>query len=1068
MPVSLSGSLLITGSLTVTEGIIMSGSIASASFATNASLLNGTGSGDFTSVNSFNSYTSSTDTKIASINTTTGSQNTRLSALETASGSAITRLGALEVASGSAITRLSALETASGSAITRLSSLETASGSAITRLSALEVASGSAITRLSSLETASGSAITRLSSLENKTGSYATTGSNNFNGTQTITGSLLQSGNYTTTGTITAQTINVQQVTSSIVYSSGSNIFGNAIGNTQTFTGSVNITGSLSLNSITIPTSASLASTYLPLAGGTLTGPLTGSSAVFSGNVRRQSSSTVNTELQSDGIYATGTDLYLLAPSGRFVSIYSNNAEAVRITSSGSIGIGTTSPAALLHVSQPGGNTQLKIGNNTTYDQFIYFNGNSDWSIGIDYSNSNAFVISNNSSLGTNDRVVLTTGGNVGIGTTSPSQKLDVVGRFNANGVDYHSLVVAEGSAQLRLERTSTSTGLMYIGADNIGFKVFDSAFATRLTLTSGGNLGIGTTSPTGSLHVRSSDGTVRFASSTGNDAGRIILMEGALDAWSMDGGLANGTFLIRDEYNSSTRLAINNVGNVGIGTTSPSGKLDIWGLNDYNQLWIRATTGNAAINFDVETSASSYYNWRIDAQGLVGNAICITPSTAAGGTTFTSPVMTITQGGNVGIGTTSPNSTLSVQGNTNLGNSYANTLSSTYTTKISGYSLRYDASNRYGDYGVLILNSDSSWTGGARKFMLTSGLNATKFAIIRSTDANTDPSLGDGGVVSSGTADFVINNGGNVGIGTTDPAYRLDVVGPSGDVARFTDGTYSLKPYLGSTYKIFQTNDNDQFGFYGTQFYVTTNGGSERLRIDNGGNVGIGTTSPIHKLNIFGTVGSGTVTPQETLVHIGGNELGSSGGYAGIRLGGAGNATSYGVYIRGVKQGSYGDYWNTALTFNVTRTSTDTTVDEAMRITSDSRVGIGTTSPGYKLEVAGNVRIQDTLSLTNGDSGQAVFTNNSTAVSVSTTTALGGSFSMGGSGAFVIVYGSQSTNVFIDTIIAANTGTPTVLNSTTVSGSPSARTYSTASNRLQLAMASGTYDVRINILRIT
>ena len=144
------------------------------------------------------------------------------------------------------------------------------------------------------------------------------------------------------------------------------------------------------------------------------------------------------------------------------------------------------------------------------------------------------------------------------------------------------------------------------------------------------------------------------------------------------------------------------------------------------------------------------------------------------------------------------------------------------------------------------------------------------------------------------------------------------------------------------------------------------------------------------------------------------------------------------------------------------------TNATERMRITSGGNVGIGTTNPSFKLEVAGTVRIQDTLSFTNGDSGQAIFTNNSTAVSVSTTTALGGSFSMGGSGAFVIVYGSQSTNVFIDTIIAANTGTPTVLNSTTVSGSPSARTYSTASNRLQLAMASGTYDVRINILRIT
>ena len=50
------------------------------------------------------------------------------------------------------------------------------------------------------------------------------------------------------TGTITAQTLVVQTVTSSIVYSSGSNIFGNSTANTQTFTGSVNITGSLNLN----------------------------------------------------------------------------------------------------------------------------------------------------------------------------------------------------------------------------------------------------------------------------------------------------------------------------------------------------------------------------------------------------------------------------------------------------------------------------------------------------------------------------------------------------------------------------------------------------------------------------------------------------------------------------------------------------------------------------------------------------------------------------------------------------------------------------------------------------
>lgn len=59
-----------------------------------------------------------------------------------------------------------------------------------------------------------------------------------------ITGSLNVSGSITTTGTITAQTLIVQTITSSVEYSSGSNVFGNSLANTQTFTGSVNITGS--------------------------------------------------------------------------------------------------------------------------------------------------------------------------------------------------------------------------------------------------------------------------------------------------------------------------------------------------------------------------------------------------------------------------------------------------------------------------------------------------------------------------------------------------------------------------------------------------------------------------------------------------------------------------------------------------------------------------------------------------------------------------------------------------------------------------------------------------------
>ena len=78
-------------------------------------------------------------------------------------------------------------------------------------------------------------------------GTYATTGSNTFAGIQTVNSNLV------VTGSITAQTLVVQTVTSSVVYSSGSNVFGNNIANTQVMTGSVNITGSINLSgSITI------------------------------------------------------------------------------------------------------------------------------------------------------------------------------------------------------------------------------------------------------------------------------------------------------------------------------------------------------------------------------------------------------------------------------------------------------------------------------------------------------------------------------------------------------------------------------------------------------------------------------------------------------------------------------------------------------------------------------------------------------------------------------------------------------------------------------------------------
>jgi hypothetical protein len=93
-------------------------------------------------------------------------------------------------------------------------------------------------------------------SLLNVISIFATTGSNSFRATQSITGSL------TVTGQIIAQTLNVQQVTSSIIYSSGSNNFGCDLNSRQTFTGSVLITGSLTIAGASSATSYSGTTIY--------------------------------------------------------------------------------------------------------------------------------------------------------------------------------------------------------------------------------------------------------------------------------------------------------------------------------------------------------------------------------------------------------------------------------------------------------------------------------------------------------------------------------------------------------------------------------------------------------------------------------------------------------------------------------------------------------------------------------------------------------------------------------------------------------------------------------------
>jgi hypothetical protein len=135
----------------------------------------------------------------------------------------------------------SSFNTYSGTTNTVIGTLQTSTGSLNTFTSSTTSKLSSIETSTSSLNTFTSSATTRLSSIEGVTGSYATTGSNQFKNDQVITGSL------TVTGFIDAQELRTTYISSSILYRSGSTKFGDELSDTHAFTGSLLVSGTISV-----------------------------------------------------------------------------------------------------------------------------------------------------------------------------------------------------------------------------------------------------------------------------------------------------------------------------------------------------------------------------------------------------------------------------------------------------------------------------------------------------------------------------------------------------------------------------------------------------------------------------------------------------------------------------------------------------------------------------------------------------------------------------------------------------------------------------------------------------